>query len=101
MIDRAFDHVQSNHPERLIMRTEEQGLREDELIALLAIAPLDRWTLQWDEAAREWVTAVTCPCCSAHLQFEVGALSEFYCSDCGYDWLDDNDPRKLPAPAHI
>lgn len=83
------------------MRSEEQGLTDDELAALVAIAPIDRWRLRWDEEAREWVTAVTCPCCDAHLQYEVSALSEFYCTDCGYDWLDDQGPRKLPIPSEL
>jgi hypothetical protein len=47
------------------------------------------------------VTAVTCPSCGEHLQYEVSALTDFYCSVCEYDWLDKDGPRKLPTPADL
>lgn len=82
------------------MRNEEDGLTADELAALTAIAPFERWHLQWESSAREWVTAVHCPRCGDHLQYEVGALADFNCTGCGYDWLDDG-PRELPIPASL
>jgi hypothetical protein len=47
------------------VRKEADGLTGDEQAALTAIAPLDRWNLERPDAAREWHTAVTCPCCGA------------------------------------
>jgi hypothetical protein len=80
------------------MRTEADNLTLAERAALTSIAPLDAWHLEWQEDVREWHTAVTCPCCGAHLRYEVGALTDFYCSACEYDWLDGGEPRKLPTP---
>ncbi|MNS54385.1 hypothetical protein D3C72_871760 [compost metagenome] len=82
------------------MRTEDDGLTEAELATLAAIAPRDAWDLAWDDKAREWVTVVTCPVCAERLQYEVGALAEFYCSACEYDWLDQHAPQ-LPKPASL
>lgn len=82
------------------MRAEQEGLTTEEVSALVTIAPLDQWHLQWDENRREWLTTVTCPMCGEHLRYEVGALAEFYCSVCDYDWLDEAE-RLHPHPARL
>lgn len=83
------------------MRTQADGLTNQERAALTAIAPLGDWHLEWQDATREWHTAVSCPCCGAHLRYEVSALTDFYCSGCEYDWQDDDGERKLPTPSTL
>lgn len=80
------------------MRTESDGIAANEISALTSIAPLDKWDLQWDENLRKWITAVTCPNCGEHLQFEIGALDDFYCSMCDYGG-HDGSACQPPVPA--
>ncbi|MGS1041519.1 hypothetical protein [Burkholderia glumae] len=83
------------------MRTEADGLTAEEQAALTAIAPLARWHLVWQGDVREWHTAVICPSCGEHLRYEASALTDFYCTACDYDWLDDGGPRRMPIPATL
>ncbi|WP_423383445.1 hypothetical protein [Burkholderia sp. LMG 32019] len=83
------------------MRTEDDGLTALEKGALTAIAPLEAWDLEWQENIREWHTAVTCPICGAYQRYEVIGLTDFRCDDCGYDWVDEEPPLKLPLPASL
>lgn len=82
------------------MRAESTGLTDEEIVGLTAIAPLDKWDLQWVEHRHEWITAVTCPKCGEHLQYEVSALTDFYCSACDYDGQEAG-VKESPIPASL
>lgn len=79
------------------MKIHDAKLTAAEIATLVAIAPLDRWDLAWDDDRAKWVTAVTCPSCGERLVFEVSALDDFYCTVCDFDNFDESGRRTIPA----